>query len=373
MWARTSLTDHRPWARGRRISRSGSLERNESVLPRDHSIRRIASRLHASSDLGLTYRPPVMASGLTVSHGGWARQAPAGPSRENRAMSAISPAYPIEALAWQRLRGLPTRQREALRRAVETAERHRVLLHRTRAGVRPAPHPIALTPFVVPKRLVPRPARLARSVHRFQAKAPQLYRAGSVNFLEICPLDATTEAWLFRYGRPESDQDLMIRLDVGLTTNEGPILYETNSTALAGLFNHTTGVQILRRTVFPQLFSPAELRELQDPPDLLAFVFRWVTGAAARLGLRPRRQLGVAFVEPSGPGDGYSEIPQIARYFAANGVRAPCDDPGQLKLTPQGVVLAAGRQPLAARACPRANAGPGCPVTQGAGYRSPLP
>lgn len=246
---------------------------------------------------------------------------------------------PIEVLAWQRLLVLSRGQRHALRRAVETRERQHFLLHRVRAGARPTPHPIALTPFVIPKRLVPRLARLARSVHRFQAKAPQLYRAEILNFREICPLDETTEAWLLRYGRPESDRDLMIRLDVGLTPDGRPVLYETNSTALAGLFNHATGVGILRQTVFPRLFSPVELRGLEDPPDLLAFAFRWVTETARRLGLRPGRRLGVAFVEPSGPEDGYSEIPQIARYFGANGVRACYGHPEQLRRTARGVLL----------------------------------
>jgi hypothetical protein len=245
----------------------------------------------------------------------------------------------IEGLAWQRLLDLPEGQREGLRHAVETAERQRWLLHRVRVGARPVPHPIALTPFVIPKRLIPTLSRLAGSVHRFQAKAPELYRTGTSNFREICPLDETTRAWLLRYSRPEGDQGLLIRLDVGLTSEGRPVLYETNSTALAGLFNHATGVAILRRTVFPRLFAPSELRGLQEPPDLLAFVFRWVTEAARRLGLKSGRRFGVAFVEPSGPAVGYSEIPQIARYFEASGVRASCGDPRQLRLTARGVVL----------------------------------
>jgi hypothetical protein len=245
----------------------------------------------------------------------------------------------IEALAWQRLSSLTERQREELRRAVEVLERQRLLLHRVRPGARPTPHPIALTPFVVPKHLVPRLASLASSVHRFQARAPELYREGISDFRTICPLDRTTEAWLFRYAGPVSDGDLMIRLDVGLTTDGRPVLYETNSTALAGLFNHTTGVRILRRVVFPRIFTPAELRGLEDPPDLLAFVFQWVMDAGKRLGLRSRRRPGVAFVEPSGPADGYSEIPQIARYFSERGVRAACGAPEQFRLTGRGVFL----------------------------------
>lgn len=243
----------------------------------------------------------------------------------------------VETLAWERLSKLPRGEQEGLRRVVEAEERRRFLLHRVRAGARPISHPIALTPFVVSRRLVPTLHRLARAVHRFQARAPHLYREGLLNFREICPLDETTAAWFSRFYRGGGLWDLMIRLDVGLTADGKPVLYETNSTALAGLFNHTTGVKILRRTVFPRLFALEELRGLQEPPDLLAFVFQWVTGAARRLGLRGR--LGVAFVEPSGPGDGYSEIPQIAHYFEASRVRATVSDPGQLRLTNRGVFL----------------------------------
>jgi len=249
--------------------------------------------------------------------------------------SRIDPAE----LAWRRLSGLTGQEQEELRRAVEAAERRALLLHRTRARARPIPHPIALTPFVLAPGFVSKLHALARAVHRFQAGAPALYSARLLDFTEICPLDETAHAWFSRFYRGGGLRDLLIRLDVGISPVNTPVLYETNSTALAGLFNHTTGVQILRRTVFPRFFSRDELARFQDPPDLLALVFRWVTEAAARLGLRSRRRLGVAFVEPAGPGEGYSEIPQIARYFAANGIMAVCGDPGQLRLTDRGVVL----------------------------------
>ncbi|MBI4611030.1 MAG: hypothetical protein HY726_18720 [Candidatus Rokubacteria bacterium] len=255
----------------------------------------------------------------------------------------------LDTLGRQRLLDLPRPMREELRRAVEAAERTRKLLHRVRAGARPTPHPIALTPFVIPRRLVPKLNDLALAVHRFQARAPSLYREGRLNFRSLCPLGDTSEAWLFRYGGDERDQTLMIRLDVGLTGDERPVLYETNSTALAGLFNHTAGVQILRRTVLPRLFSPHELGGLTDPPDLLALALRWVKETARHLGLGRRRPLGVAFVEPSGPGGGYSELPQIARYFASQGIQAACGDPRQLRLTDRGVSLTGTRVDLVYR------------------------
>jgi len=282
-------------------------------------------------------------------------------------------AHPVEALVRARLEKLPEEARGALRRAVEASERRAFLLHRTRAGARAVPHPIALTPFVVPGGLLPRLARLARSVHRFQAKAPALYREDALDFRRLCPLDPTTEAWLLRYPTPAGDRDLMIRLDVGLTPDGRVALYETNSTALAGLFNHSIGVRILRGTVFPRLLAPEEFRGLQDPPDLLAFAFDWVAEAARGLGLRPRRRLGVAFVEPSGAGDGYSELPAIARYFRARGVRAACGDPAQLRLTARGVVLQGTSADLVYRDLPFEDLGD--PPTSGrrlAGFRALL-
>lgn len=222
---------------------------------------------------------------------------------------------------------------------MEAAERRLFLLHRPRSGARPIPHPIALTPFVIPRRGLPRLARLARSVHRFQAKAPALYREHPLEFRKLCPLDPATEAWLFGDHGPSGDRDLMIRLDVDLTPDGEVALYETNSTALAGLFNHSAGVRILRGTVFPRLLAPEEASGLEDPPDLLAWAFDWVAEASRRLAPRSRRRLGVAFVEPSGPGDGYSEIPAVARYFRGRGVRADVGDPAQLRLTRRGVVL----------------------------------
>jgi hypothetical protein len=254
-----------------------------------------------------------------------------------------------------------------VQRAVEAAERRRRLLHRVRAGARPVPHPIALTPFVVPRHTLPALRRLAATVHGFQAEAPDLYRAGRLEFRRICPLDPTTEAWLHHdgqsaRGRRAGGGDLMIRLDVGLGADGSAVLYESNSTALAGLFNHTTGVEILSRVVLPRLFSPAERRGLKAPPDLLALTLRWVAGAAHRRGLGRGRRPGVAFVEPSGPGDGYSELPAIARYFAAQGARARVGDPRALRVRGERVLLGAVPVDLAYRDVNFADLGPP-PVT----------
>ena len=61
-----------------------------------------------------------------------------------------------------------------------------------------------------------------------------------------------------------------------------PVLFETNATGLAGLYNHAAGVRILRTEVFPRVYATARRAALFDPPDLLALVVRWVRPAARR-------------------------------------------------------------------------------------------
>jgi hypothetical protein len=229
----------------------------------------------------------------------------------------------LEGRITARLVGLPRRERGRLFRAVEAAEQAVALFHRHQAGGRPRPHPIALTPFTVPAASIPTLARLADCVHRLQAAAPGLYRLDHAGFRSLCPLPEATAAWLGADGDRPAPWALMIRPDVGLTGGPGarrPILFETNATALAGLYNHTAGVSILKRAVFPRVLTTAERDRLGDPPDLLALTVRWVLAAARRLGRR--RGLGVAFVEDATEEMvGYSEIPRLMRAFAARGVR----------------------------------------------------
>ncbi len=247
----------------------------------------------------------------------------------------------MEARLTARLTRLDARSRRRLYRAVEAAEAAAALFHRNRPGGRPVPHPIALTPFVVPRRLLPGLARLADLVHRLQAEAPALYREGFGDFRTLCPLSEATERWLERYDRGPAPWALMIRPDVGLSAAPDgaarPILFETNATALAGLYNHTAGVSILEREVFPRLLTPAERRRLAAPPDLLALTLRWVTRAARRLG--HRRLAGVAFIEDPGPVAGYSELPRLVRAFEAHGVSAAVGAPEELRRGRRGVLL----------------------------------
>jgi hypothetical protein len=115
------------------------------------------------------------------------------------------------------------------------------------------------------------------------------------------------------------------------------VLFETNATGLAGLYNHAAGVRILRAEVFPRVFSAGEARALGDPPDLLALVVRWVTAAARRLGRRRLR--GVAFVEEGGLLDGYSEVPRLVAAFREAGIRAVRGTAHELRRGRDGVRL----------------------------------
>lgn len=248
----------------------------------------------------------------------------------------------LEAAVTARIAGLDAARRAALYRAVETAEAGVALFHRHRAGARPVPHPIALTPFVVPRRQLPALGRLAAAVHRLQAAAPALYRADVGGFRALCPVSEATEGWLAREPARVAPWRLMIRPDVGLEPARGraaptPILFETNSTALAGLYNHAAGVRILRREVFPRVLTPAERRRLADPPDLLALTVRWVVRAARRLGRARLR--GVAFVEEAGPVAGYSEVPRLVHAFRQRGIRAVHGPPQALTLRRGAVYL----------------------------------
>jgi hypothetical protein len=248
----------------------------------------------------------------------------------------------LDRLALTRIQRLPPKRRRALFRAVERAEARAALFHRHRAADPPVPHPIALTPFLVSRRALPGLARLADLVHRLQTHAPALFRTDAKGFRELCPVSEVTAAWLAGDpARGPAPWQLMIRPDVGLEAwSDGtlrPVLFETNATGLAGLYNHAAGVRILRSEVFPRVYGDAEARALADPPDLLDLVVRWIQGASRRLGRRRLR--GVAFVEDAAPLDGYSEVPRLVAAARAAGLAAERGTAADLRLTRSGVRL----------------------------------
>jgi hypothetical protein len=247
----------------------------------------------------------------------------------------------LDRLATARLQRLDAGRRRGLVRAIEAAETRAALLHRHRPDGAAVPHPIALTPFLVERAAGPALARVAELVHRLQAHAPLLWREDAGAFRALCPVSEATARWLARVpARGSRPWELMIRPDVGLDpAADGrvrPVLFETNATALAGLYNHTAGVRILRAEVFPRLYRPAEARRLTDPPDLLALTVRWVQRAARRLR---RRLHGVGFIEEPGPVDGYSEVPRLVAALRAAGIRATHGAAADLVLDRSGVRL----------------------------------
>ena len=248
----------------------------------------------------------------------------------------------LDQVAATRILRLAPGRRRALFRAVESAEARVELFHRHRVDAPPVPHPIALTPFLVSRRALPGLARVADLVHRLQAHAPALWHADAGGFRALCPVSEATARWLALDGaRACAPWQLLIRPDVGLETGPSgastPVVFETNATALAGLYNHAAGVRILRAEVFSRVYRPEEARALADPPDLLALVARWIQGAARRLGRRRLR--GVAFVEDAAPVDGYSEVPRLVAAVRATGIAAEAGTPGDLRVTRAGVRL----------------------------------
>jgi hypothetical protein len=143
----------------------------------------------------------------------------------------------------------------------------------------------------------------------------------------------------------------MIRPDVGLADGRRglplPIVFETNATALAGLYNHAAGVRILEHEVFPRVLSPAERQGLGEPPDLLGQTARWVLAAARRL--RCPRRLAVGFLEDAADVAGYSEIPRLMHAFETLGVRVAHGTPADLALRDGAVTLRGTRVDLAYR------------------------
>jgi hypothetical protein len=248
----------------------------------------------------------------------------------------------LDRLATRRITRLNARRRGELFRAVEAAEARVALFHRYRAGAPAVPHPIALTPFLVRRVWIPGLVQLAALMHRLQAHAPMLWRDDVDGFRRLCPVSEVTTAWLLRDPRRTPvPWQLMIRPDIGLEARSGaapsPILFETNATALAGLYNHAAGVRILRSEVFPRVYTTEQARALADPPDLLGLVVRWVRTAARRTGRRRLR--GVAFVEDVAPVEGYSEVPRLIAAFHAAGIPATQGTAAELRLTRVGVCL----------------------------------
>ncbi len=242
----------------------------------------------------------------------------------------------------QKLRQLSVQEQESLRETIEHHAQARSFFHVSPKKTEPIPHPIALIPFLIPKSLVPVLHQLAKAVYRFHVSVPKLYRENVFNIREICPLGKDAASWFSHYYRPEATlPNPLIRLDVGLTyAPDGqivPVVYENNSIGLAGLFNHTCGVEILQSVVFPKIFSPEERALIEPPPNLLHFFLTWLRQVGHQMGYSSPH-LAVGFVE-NVHAAGYSEIPQLMDYCRRHGVNVVHGEPEDLRCQDGGVVL----------------------------------
>lgn len=176
-----------------------------------------------------------------------------------------------------------------------------------------------MNPFVLPASFLKEVSALTRAVFRFQKRLPLLLRQDFPGLSRICPLEPRAREWLDVLPARRSEP-LLIRLDFGLG-EQGPVLFETNATALAGFHYHPAGVRLLKSLILPGFGSDAAL---SDPPDLSAFLRRWIkrhSGGARRVG----------FVEdpPFGPGD--TEMPEVARVLRRDGLAATWGEPCEIR------------------------------------------
>lgn len=178
---------------------------------------------------------------------------------------------------------------------------------------------MALNPYILPASFLEDVSALTRAVFRFQKRLPGLLREGHPGLSRIGVLEPRAREWLAVLPARRREP-LLIRLDFGLS-EQGPVLFETNATALAGFHYHPAGVGLLKSLILPQ-FGPE--RPLRDPPDLSAFLRGWMQRHSG--GAR-----GVGFVEdaPFGPGD--TEMPEVARALRRQGLSAVWGEPRQVE------------------------------------------
>ncbi|MBI4051676.1 MAG: hypothetical protein HY400_04145 [Elusimicrobia bacterium] len=240
--------------------------------------------------------------------------------------------HPAELLVLKRLLSLSPGSRQALIRDFEKTAQSLKFLNRASSRSPIVPHPLALTPFVLSKRWVGEVQDLVSAVYRFQLKIPELYRWDAYDLRKICHLGPVSESWFqklipFPLGR----QHLLIRVDVGLRAgNQEPVLYETNATALGGLYLHCMGVRVLERFVFKILGLGTASLGLKPPPDLMDYIWRWMGEPEG---------IPIAFVEDLPFNDSYSEVPQILECFRRKGAKAYHGHPRQIRLKDSRTLL----------------------------------
>ncbi|MBI3552511.1 MAG: hypothetical protein HY077_08325 [Elusimicrobia bacterium] len=217
--------------------------------------------------------------------------------------------------------------RRALARRLRVESLRRRFIYRPK-GRKPIPHPLALDPFVLRENQTRDLLPLAKAVFRLHLRLPALYRDGFPGIGEACPLEKRALEWLALWPSRRGPGPLVIRLDVGLGPR-GPVMYETNATALAGFHYHTQAAAIVKELVL----DPSGVR-LGDAPDLLDFLRRWLAAAG--------RSKRVGFVEPRPFGPGDTEMPEVARHLRTLGWETSWGTPSELSRS-RGVFALRGR------------------------------
>ena len=245
--------------------------------------------------------------------------------------------HPFELKIFEFLRHLSVRKKLELISGIESFSRNKGFLHRIHSKAEATAHPIALTPFIIPETVVLQCQRLARAVYNFQIKLPGLYRNNAAGIRRILPLSNRSKYWLDIYkGLADSNKNLLLRLDTTLVRDQKtkslyPVLFENNSTALAGLYNHTIGADILDHFVLSKISFKEN--KVVSAPSLLNFLNKWLEKSSG-----PDNR-GLAFLEDFPIEKDFGEIPRIAEYFQRRGFEVAHCHPKDLKFIGKEVVL----------------------------------
>ncbi|MBI4347737.1 MAG: hypothetical protein HY553_12845 [Elusimicrobia bacterium] len=221
----------------------------------------------------------------------------------------------------------PASERARLVRRVERASRALGFEYRPRASRAAEPHPLALTPLVLPPAAAAEAASLARAVLRLHDALPALHREGRPEVLLACPLERRSREWLALLPRRGPSTRTLIRIDVSWTEDWAPVLFETNATAVAGFLYHPAAVELVRGVVAEA--AGWEGLPYGEPPDVSELLFEFLAGAAGRRG-----RVGIVEEPPFGPGD--TEMPALARRFSRRGLSCVVGAPWEVRRAGRG-------------------------------------
>lgn len=202
-------------------------------------------------------------------------------------------------------------------------------------------HPVGLVPLVMDRGMRGTIHSLTRSAFKLQMNAPALYWSDFRGFSKLFKLEPRTKAWLEKYrGRRAKPWQHILRPDYGMRMRSGslsPVMFELNSLMLGGIQIQSAALEVVQGCILPHLgISPGKLG-IEPSMDLLELLKRWLLEGLKKSG-GPRGG-GIAFIEDLPPGDGFSELPRITRFFKDAGIRAEHGDPRELRLRGEEVWL----------------------------------